>query len=679
MGDSRFKEELLPYENKSEYMTFHDDEHPFHKWDDVCNTYTESDMLEVFMDREWFATSAMKWIHFSPDLEDIARKVVDTLLVFAYIVTRARVDINTPAEDKNKKPRRSGSVSSSMSSDDAADAAREVEEKEEDSRRKQKEDVDKRRGVLSFMEVVPSVDNPDKVVGYRKKIVINAKDRVGCRPAHILHALLSKNESDYAKQKIINNPYKRKDHRPSRIHSILFSDWIAICSWYSHTPLQRSKFLHWDEMLKPDSPINPLKVFSQARSFEYARRKKAHPEYWMPTRYKVDGNMYSSPHGGRHMYWLSPWHDDLEKIFVYIWPNIHKPQDDDHQRDLFLRGAADEAYGSDEEQPNDNMDKVYNLFARNNASTAMVSNVHQLHMKSRKRREELQYEVEKIEDSEQREKAWVDGIGTVSQTALDEFKSIFSRNGNAPKSIKAIAAFMDRHFQKGAKLPWKKKLKDLSRFGELMASLVAGSESLQKVNTLHTDVVGGFLKAIHVYTCKPFHCHTLVSGPPKVGKTFTHDVLGDCLIEGTYSKYAYTSAKADAVNGNDRDCYILFYEEAPPTMLGVNKNAGGKAAATNQTDQENFTKVQLTSGTFNAKRQTVNDEGKRILEDVEVKCNAVWFLATNEQAASIPDAMLSRFHVRNLQTTNRSDGGGLIGRYSLLFAICCLRNDTRIV
>jgi hypothetical protein len=73
--------------------------------------------------------------------------------------------------------------------------------------------------------------------------------------------------------------------------------------------------------------------------------------------------------------------------------------------------------------------------------------------------------------------------------------------------------------------------------------------------------------------------------------------------------------------------------------------------------------VQLTSGTCNVKRNVKDPiTGANISVDVLTKCRAVWFLATNELTANIPEAQLDRFDNKNIQLVERVDGGGLIGK-----------------
>lgn len=665
---SPLKDETHAYESRGEHMTFRRDEHPFKQWSRYCNPVDKSQLIEVFFAREWFAMAAVKFVHFAPDCADVARKVLDLLYLYCYIVERARSEINKDNEDKAQpsKPRRSDSRASNASGDEVADAAAQERKAAEDAARKDKEDEDKRRGIISLMEVVPSGKDPSKVVGYRKKLIINT-DRVN--PALILSALFNSNAKKARQANVVHNPFQKKGEKKQRIHTITFADYVSLCEWYTGKCFPAHQALHPDDINKGDNGLNPLAVFSLSNSLRLAKGFDAHPMYTTPSRY-VYGPVYGSPEGGKHMYWLRlPEYDALDKVLLYMWPNIQKTSDYDRQKELYMRTASSDLGDSDCDDDDDDvplherLSEVYDRTCRNATALSNINNLRALGARQAEKRHTLQLELETISDGEERDKRLVSGMQQIASSGLEEFKQIFSTSGTIPKSLRAIALYIERNFYNGAKKKWRKQIGDMSRFGELMVSMTASSEALLKINTLQADQIGCFLKVIHVYSGKTFHTHTLWTGPAKAGKSHIQRTVSSLLIAGTCQEFAYASAKADAAPGDDRDYSIYFYEEIPASMLGANKaGGGGKAAATAMTDQESFIKNVLTSGRFNVKRQEKDENGRFVSVDVDVFCNSVWLAATNEPLGNIPDAMTSRFHVRNLQTTTRLDAGGLLGK-----------------
>lgn len=663
------KDEVQPFESRSEYMTFSHERHPFNKWSKYCNPVEKSQLLEVFFPREFFAINGSKFVHFTPDCTDTSRKVLDLLYLYCYVVERVRGEIFGDNEEKPQKPRRSDSRASN-SNDEIADQAAQERNAEEDKAKKARDEEDKKRGMLSLMEVVPLASDETKVAGYRKKLIINTPR---ASPAQILSLLFTQNEREQRRANVLHNRFQRKDEKKARIHLISFTDYINLCQWYLGRPLPADDTRHPGLIVLANNSLNPLSVFSLHNSLQFARRHGANPRYTQFNRY-IHNGCYCSPNDGKNMYWLLDEHDKMDRVLLYIWPNIRKPLDHDRQKEMYMSNAlavADLDDEEEEEQMRQRLSEVYDLTCRNVTSLNNIHTIRALQKRQKAKHEELQILLESTKDPHECAAQLVKGMDEITACGLDEFKQIFSATGTVPRALKAIAMYIERNFTKGAKMPWDKQLSNTSRFGELIASLTASSESLLRINTLQTDQVGCFLKVIHLYSDKKFHVHTLWTGAPRAGKSHIQKTLADLLIEGTFQEYAYASAKADAVAGDERDYTVTFYEEIPGSMLGANKaGAGGKAAATAMTDQESFIKNILTSGRFNAKRQEKDENGKHISTDVIVFCNTVMFAATNEPLTNIPDAMLSRYHLRNLQTTTRLDGGGLVGEYIRL--VCCV-------
>jgi hypothetical protein len=170
-------------------------------------------------------------------------------------------------------------------------------------------------------------------------------------------------------------------------------------------------------------------------------------------------------------------------------------------------------------------------------------------------------------------------IHQIQDQGLEQFLQIFSHNGKAPRSIRAIASYVDATLASdGAARSWPERNSNLSRFGDMLASLASQAETVLRINTLHNQLFSTVIFALHAYTNKPFHVHHMVSGDAAAGKSHALKLLKDLLIENTCIAVNDESAKSDAVAGNELSMQILLYEEAPMSQLGVKTNGGASGS-----------------------------------------------------------------------------------------------------
>jgi hypothetical protein len=412
-------------------------------------------------------------------------------------------------------------------------------------------------------------------------------------------------------------------------------------------------------------------VFNVHHSCRLARQAGALHVHFDPNQYIAADGSFRYPDPTR-VYLLKHEYMRPDLFHSYMWPHIVKPKELDLQRRMYIRQfmrargeeedidpIGDDDEGEEEGDRETALSDIYEQYHRCNVSDANAMDMNALRRRQKVRMDDALRlagdDITKLRG--ERLKAQKEG--------LEEFSQLFHVTGDVPNSIRAIAKWKDAHIAsfRNFRMPMKKQSKNLSRFGDLFACLAVQMECIFKVATLQAEVIHGFIKNEHVYSNTKFHAHTLFMGPPKVGKTYTFQVQQECYIPGTWQEYAYQTPKANTSPGKAFNHLIEFLEEAPPTMLGVVHQFGGKRQPTAGTDIESMLKLKLTRGKMIAKILVIDpDTGERKTLEIEVDCNTVMNFASNENQSSINPAMLSRFAIRVFQYKDRPDAGGLLGK-----------------
>jgi hypothetical protein len=662
--------EYEQFATKHQYMAFAEDEHPFRSWQ-LCHSIEDSYQLELFLPRKYFSINATKWVHFTPDMDVIARNVLDLLLLFSYIVSEARAKFHghdvEPAAKKKKGKRGMQRSDSRMSSDEAGAASPPADSEnltpemlmQLQNTLSERDSEDRRSGVISLIEVVPGhfpqgtrVSAVRPTVGLRKRVFVNNKDRFN--PAFCLFSLFQLNEQRRRNEKHKPNPFRQPGPKP-RIQMIDYERYCELVQWYCVKSIPRNEMLDVKEMLNDNCPLNPMMAFNLTRSLELAAQARALEDYCDINNYlephpeQPGFNLPCSPHRGDSVYWLKAQHDDPSETFRYLWPHVSPTIEDDTQRRL---------YSNDDEDASQ-VDRVLRLTCAQGTHAGSVNDIHAL----RKRQIDRRMAVKKRQpDRNTRE--WGDMLHEVEQQGMEEFMQIFSRNGDVPRSIRAICRYTDSELARnGAAMPWEKTSKDLSRFGDLIASMGYYAESVAQTNTLHTDIVATLVSTFFLYLYRPFQVNTLFAGDAMIGKSYIMEILQKILIPGTWFSVASQSDKANAVHGKEMDNQIVFFEEMPPGLLGVEKGKSGHTNSGGYNDRDNIFKGSLTTGKYYHNRQVKDPEtGLWKREEVAADVNNVYIAGMNLSISEIPFPMASRFHCKQMQVNTRTGGNGLLGK-----------------
>jgi len=145
---------------------------------------------------------------------------------------------------------------------------------------------------------------------------------------------------------------------------------------------------------------------------------------------------------------------------------------------------------------------------------------------------------------------------------------------------------------------------------------------------------------LNAYDCNlGLHWNCLLMGQSSTGKSFAFDVVSDCSIDGTVTKFTRRTANADQVQesskGENNDI-IEMYEEMPKSLLQEDKFNG---------DQSDQFKEQLTNGRMVVKSCFIDDDGVRQQKVSTNECIGVRMGATNNPVSSVGEALRSRFQL----------------------------------
>ena len=145
---------------------------------------------------------------------------------------------------------------------------------------------------------------------------------------------------------------------------------------------------------------------------------------------------------------------------------------------------------------------------------------------------------------------------------------------------------------------------------------------------------------LNAYDCNlGLHWNCLLMGQSSTGKSFAFDVVSDCSIDGTVTKFTRRTANADQVqqssHGENNDI-IEMYEEMPKSLLQEDKFNG---------DQSDQFKEQLTNGRMVVKSCFIDDDGVRQQKVSTNECIGVRMGATNNPVSTVGEALRSRFQL----------------------------------
>jgi len=662
-----------------EFMTFSDEEHPFNRFDWFLQ---DSELLEYFVPRTLFSSSAQKFTEFNMGCSEVVENCHDILAIFTYLYTNSYNRIYLPrlqSDVKQAKARASHAVSpdselrdAEVQHDNEADEERELKNAFRNRNTEATIYNTNPDALFALFEKVPhrnSTRANHVDAGMRLRIVSNNAS-CSLNFSSMLASLLVKNEKRIDRE--ISGG--RRQANLMRYHLITFERYCTLVSLYIGRPLLKVE-MNREGFYLPDSVINPRNVFSIRNSCGLARLAGAKFRYTDEDNYVDGAKQYLYP-SNRWLYLLKDSVMKPDRFHNYLWPHVMRPSDDSEQEKLFVRMfvpppsvSQSEEEGLDpvtedpeaqrqkkaaEKERLGNEGSIRKLFRMFHGTKLTRDNA--MDLASLKRHQRQRNDNVLSQACGDPEKLRV--LRTISQIeGIAEFKQIYHKNGDLPNSLKSICAWMDNHLAlyRNFCLPFKKQSTNMSRFADVMSVRITTLAIRFKVATLQADVVHGLIKSYHVYSGCKFHTHGLYLGPSKVGKTFVFRVLQLLLIAKTWQEYTYQTAKSNTSAGKQFDQLIEFFEEVPPSLIGVqHTKPGQKQSSTAGTDQEAAFKLKLTNGLVVVKLLVIDPlTGKRATVEYEVPCNTVLHLASNEPLSSISESMLSRFAVKQFQMKDR--------------------------
>jgi len=149
---------------------------------------------------------------------------------------------------------------------------------------------------------------------------------------------------------------------------------------------------------------------------------------------------------------------------------------------------------------------------------------------------------------------------------------------------------------------------------------------------------------------KPFLTHTLFSGPPTGGKSFSMHRLKKILINGTWRRIDHNTAKAFTIGGNWNNQIIIFDELPDSFVKGGEGNSGDPILKTMLSENE-------------VKTSTIEideDTGDRVGREYILYVHALCLGGTNVPASAMQEPMVARWLFWPVSRYNRDDADMII-------------------
>ncbi len=544
---------------------------------------------------------------------------------------------------------------------------------------------------ICTFEKVPLANEIEGTAGFRYRIAAQGEE-AACSFAVVLNDLLNENKSkkDGQRFKRVKNvdhgtssfdsnedtskrrgPAQKPDEALNFLYNLDIAEYANLCSLYTGNTYDMDTILS-EPVHAPTNPINPMNVFSIDRSCMLAYAAGARGAFVEATRYKDTSDRQDEHTGERLPYFDFPdpncvWRMKVSTLFPgsthrMYWPSVSPvlTADLEQQKEAYIRKYIGD--NADEDDVNvqairKQADEVFEKVAMGSLQGEEgVEDFETIKL-------DLDRVLYKLRNADISESEREGLTAKAKLESLRRFELYFSATDHAPLAIQAIARWLNKQARElGSFCMEQQKLSEnLLRFGDEMVQSCITIETLWNVNTQHRDALCLFMKQLHVYSLSAFNIHTMFHGPAKAGKSFLVKLIMHWLIEGTYFNTTYRSAKADVVPGCKHQCMLRFFEDVPPSFIGVLTN--GKASDTANTDQEAMTKAWLTSGELHG--SVLDTTLGRLLAtsaEIRAKVHTVVTLCSNASGRSVPEAMASRYDVRNVQSRDRFDGVGLLGK-----------------
>ena len=187
----------------------------------------------------------------------------------------------------------------------------------------------------------------------------------------------------------------------------------------------------------------------------------------------------------------------------------------------------------------------------------------------------------------------------------------------------------------------------MTYFGNMMVEDMLSLEQDFFLHTSHTIFMRLAIASLNAYWYSlSLHVNISMLGGGASGKSHLLDLIREIFIPFTVTKTTHATDKSATIDGDMND-HISIFHEAPPQMLGQN------AKGSEQQTGSHIIKEMLTSCEVVTQSMKVDEFGRRKPIRSISECSGVILLATNECAATVPEALNTRTMKVDVNQTKR--------------------------
>lgn len=539
--------------------------------------------------------------------------------------------------------------------------------------------------------------------GLKYRVMYQGED-VSLSPATVISDLIKENarlaiDARQKRKKSFNRGGDNEldDEAWTYLYNLTIEEWIRLCRIYTGYAFSTDVVMT-TPLDDPSNPVNPFSIFSLSRSCDMAKLAMCEDKFTLVEKYCNDaefdrytgdslGRLWSFP-DVEHTYRLHPRYLVPGSSRKVYWPFVESPASTNavaRQQFVYahlpprpvLKVQQDNQEEADPETKHKfemEMDTFHRIHA------VRIQELEHVYEQTIARSEESEDVAETFESLKRKHGDLVkEKLGNKKNTpsnlytarkeakkrTLTDFTSVFNANAEAPDAIRAIARWMNQYVNRFRTLclPVPKLTSNLTAFGDEMMTIMICMETLWNINVSHREILALYLKFMHVYANTGFNPHSFFGGPKAAGKShIVKTVMEKMLIPGTYINTTYLSAKANVVPGNKNQFMLRIFEDVFPTFLGV--HGANKNQETSNTDFEAIVKAWLTSGVLNGAVLDTSTGGRLAARSVDIQslCTSSLAVCCNISGRQVPDSMSSRFDMIAIQSRDRIEGGGLLGK-----------------
>jgi len=531
-----------------------------------------------------------------------------------------------------------------------------------------------------------SEDVEDFTVGFRFRLIIQA----ACSAAGIIQYLIAENEKNLDDRP----PKSRKPPKPrTRLDRMTRTDYRALCTLFFVADAIYEDTIDLDKIEEPMYCYNPVNVFTLRRSIEQAKIFNATEDFCTDSFYQL-----TDPETQQFYYHISPYVQKYNypiygfamnnlyfSRYLFPWIQTHETEESLNEKSLYIRirGSIDSQPDSDEQiiGTKRKLNEEYDAGIQKTKQVVALSTLESLKKDMEKQwtdayddtdtartvkraRSDNSFTLNNRDDAFKAYQELGKKYRKVQSKGIEAFRKIFHEKAKTPDAIKSIAKFWSELYKKSDGYifkPRRRYTKNLGIFGDWLVQVALGLEHYLNVNVAHGDIITSLLGAWQIYFGTKFAFHTMFTGPPEAGKTFTFDKIHDICIPGTAVSIAMSTAKAKTATSDSFGYKIEIFQEIPPSTLGIegkSKHPSQQSSSTNNTDAEALFKNILSEGKLIVQSITC-EKGKRKSEIHNIDAHCCVLIATNASSHEIPTAITSRFYHRQWVNQDRTDNGGM--------------------